>query len=206
MSRDNIKKAALELFRRYSYVKTSVSDIAAAAGIGKGTVYLSFKTKEEILFALLDDDINAIKVQSDPIYLDPRVTLEAKLDLFSREILDLHFQIRDMMFGSFENVQGRELQDVYLKFANYLDRVATFLVQVLTLHGYPADEESVAVVREFLLFLSGRIIIYILSHDWNNREEIYQLMPGWAKQIFYTLVSREFADARKNSPGRNPAL
>jgi AcrR family transcriptional regulator len=191
MTREKIKQVSLELFRRYSYVKTSVSDIAAAAGIGKGTIYLSFKTKEEILFSLLDDDINAIKAQTDPTFLDPAVSLDAKLDLFSREVLDLHFQIRDLMFGSFENVEGRELQDVYLKFAAYIDRVSEFLVRVVALHGYSETSERQAAIREFLLFLSGRFVIYILSHDWNNREEIYRLMPVWARQIFQTLVLQE---------------
>ena len=191
MSRDSIKQAALELFPRYSYVKTSVSDIASAAGIGKGTIYLSFKTKEEILFALLDDDIQALQVRTNPTFLDPSVTLDAKLDLFSQNILDLHFSIRDLMFGSFENVEGRELQDVYLKFATYIDRVSEFLAQVVTLHGYPPESGRQAAIREFLLFLSGRFVIYILSHDWNNREEIYTLMPVWAHQIFHTLVLQE---------------
>jgi AcrR family transcriptional regulator len=52
VSKDAIKKAALELFHRYSYVKTSVSDIAAKSGIGKGSVFLAFKSKEDILFSL----------------------------------------------------------------------------------------------------------------------------------------------------------
>jgi len=191
LSRDTIKQAALELFQRYSYVKTSVSDIAAAAGIGKGTVYLSFKTKEDILFSLLDDEISALKAKTDPVYLDPQVSLEAKLDLFATSILEQHFSIRDLMFGSFENVEGRELQDVYLKFAVYIDRVAELLVHMVSLHGYPPGDGRKASTREFVLFLSGRIIIYILSHDWNNRDEIYQLIPVWARQIFPTLVLQE---------------
>lgn len=191
MSRDKIKQAALELFQRYSYVKTSVADIAVAAGIGKGTVYLSFKTKEDILFSLIDDDIQALKDATDPVFLDPGVSLDAKLDLFSKNILDLHFLIRDLMFGSFENVQGRELQDVYNKFSTYIDRVCALLLQILELHGHPATTERLAALREFMLFLSGRVVIYILSHDWNAREEIYRLMPVWARQIFQTLVLQE---------------
>lgn len=191
MSRETIKQAALELFRRYSYVKTSVSDIAAASGIGKGTVYLSFRTKEEILFALLDDEIAAIKVKTDPAFLDPKVSLETKLDLFSVSILEQHFFIRDLMFGSFENVHGRELQDVYLKFAYYIDRVADYLVHMVSLHGYPTTDLRKANTREFVLYLSGRIIVYILSHDWNNREEVFELIPVWARQIFPPLVLQE---------------
>jgi len=191
VSRETIKQAALELFQRYSYVKTSVSDIAAAAGIGKGTVYLSFKTKEEILFALLDDEIHARQHLDDPVYFDANVTLEAKVDLLAKNLLDLHFVIRDLMFRSFENVEGRELQDVYLKFSAYFDRVCEFFQGVLALHGLAPAPERLHEIREFILFLSGRFVIYILSHDWNARDEIYRLMPGWALQILRAVVLKD---------------
>jgi hypothetical protein len=80
---------------------------------------------------------------------------------------------------------------VYLKFAFYIDRVADFLVHMVSLHGFAPSDQRRTDTREFVLFLSGRIIIYILSHDWNNRDEIYRLMPVWARQIFPTLVLQE---------------
>lgn len=202
MSREIIKRVALELFRRYSYVKTSVADIAAAAGIGKGSIYLAFKTKEEILFALIDEEILAQKAKTSQVLGDPGVALETKVDLFSRSLIEIHFWIRDLMFGSFENVDGRELKDVYLKFAHYIDEVAAYLAQTLALHGYEYTPRRVTAVREFILFLSGRIVVYILSHDWNNRDEITVLMPVWARQIFQTLVQ---SDSGPNSgPNSGP--
>lgn len=95
------------------------------------------------------------------------------------------------MFGSLENVEGRELQDVYLKFSAYIDQAAANLVDILGVHGHESSPERLKAAREFILFLSGRIVIHILSHAWNNREEIYDLMPVWARQIFQTLVLQE---------------
>lgn len=50
---DLILCAAASLFERYGYSKTTIEDIAAAANIGKGTVYLHFSSKEEIGLAWL---------------------------------------------------------------------------------------------------------------------------------------------------------
>lgn len=47
-----ILAAALTLFGHYGYRRTSIDDIAQEAGIAKGTVYLYFKSKEEIFRAL----------------------------------------------------------------------------------------------------------------------------------------------------------
>jgi len=44
-----ILRAATDLFVRLGYRKTSIDDIARAAGVGKGTVYLYFETKADLL-------------------------------------------------------------------------------------------------------------------------------------------------------------
>jgi AcrR family transcriptional regulator len=46
-----IVAAAEELFGRYGYERTSIDDIARLLGIGKGSIYLDFRTKDEILFS-----------------------------------------------------------------------------------------------------------------------------------------------------------
>lgn len=53
----SIKKSARELFRRYGYNKTSVSELAKHAHIAKATFYKHFASKELILHAVLMDYI-----------------------------------------------------------------------------------------------------------------------------------------------------
>lgn len=47
-TREGILAAADRLFERYGYRKTTVDEIAVEAGIGKGSIYLHFASKEEI--------------------------------------------------------------------------------------------------------------------------------------------------------------
>jgi AcrR family transcriptional regulator len=47
-----ILDAALRVFGQYGYRRTSMEDIAREAGIAKGTIYLSFASKEEVFQAL----------------------------------------------------------------------------------------------------------------------------------------------------------
>ncbi len=55
-----VTQAAQELFARYGYERTSIEDIAEHLGIGKGSVYLAFKTKEDIFMAILEKHINEL--------------------------------------------------------------------------------------------------------------------------------------------------
>lgn len=47
-----ILDAALRVFGQYGFRRTSMDDIAREAGIGKGTIYLSFGSKDEVFLAL----------------------------------------------------------------------------------------------------------------------------------------------------------
>ncbi len=51
--RDDILRAAREVFFQRGFHTVTVDDIAVAAEVGKGTVYLYFDTKETILAHLL---------------------------------------------------------------------------------------------------------------------------------------------------------
>ncbi|HEY0590474.1 MAG TPA: helix-turn-helix domain-containing protein [Thermoanaerobaculia bacterium] len=55
-----ILDAAERLLGRYGYRKMSVEDIAREAGIGKGTVYLSFPSKEEVVLGTVDRIVDAV--------------------------------------------------------------------------------------------------------------------------------------------------
>ena len=49
-----ILDAADRLLSRYGYKKMTVDDLAREAGIGKGTVYLHFKSKEDVVLSHVD--------------------------------------------------------------------------------------------------------------------------------------------------------
>lgn len=55
-----ILQAARRIFARLSYAATNVEEIAKEAGMAKGTVYLYFKSKEEIFAAVLASDLECL--------------------------------------------------------------------------------------------------------------------------------------------------
>lgn len=52
--RGAILRAAIKVFAQKGYFNSKVADIAAEAGIADGTVYLYFKSKDEILHSIFD--------------------------------------------------------------------------------------------------------------------------------------------------------
>lgn len=60
LRRQSILNAALDLYRQAPNTLPSVINIAKQAGLAKGTVYLYFKTKEEIFLQLLSDEYDSL--------------------------------------------------------------------------------------------------------------------------------------------------
>ncbi len=50
---ERILEAAEKLFARYGHRKTSIDEIAQQAGLGKGTIYLYFRSKDELYLAIV---------------------------------------------------------------------------------------------------------------------------------------------------------
>jgi TetR/AcrR family transcriptional regulator, fatty acid metabolism regulator protein len=85
--RASILRAATRVFARNGYFNSKVADIARAADVADGTVYLYFKSKEDILHSIFDQNMaEAIRVGHKLIekVSDPREKL--------RRIASLHLE------------------------------------------------------------------------------------------------------------------
>ena len=67
VTRQAILEAARSRFLHYGYKKTTIDEIAADANVGKGTVYLHFSSKEDILLTLAREVKRNITAQMEAI-------------------------------------------------------------------------------------------------------------------------------------------
>jgi len=58
--RERILKAAIKVFARKGFYATRVSEIAKAAGVADGTIYLYFKNKDDVLISIFEDRIGKL--------------------------------------------------------------------------------------------------------------------------------------------------
>lgn len=61
--RERILQSAIDTFSQYGFDKTRMEDIAEAAKLAKGTLYLYFKSKEDLFYAICERDLNKLKDQ-----------------------------------------------------------------------------------------------------------------------------------------------
>src|SRR5436853_531216 len=79
--------AAVRVFARYGFYNSRVSDIAREAGIASGTIYLYFKTKDEILVTLFRE-----KMAGFVSALRKEIAGEPEAPAKLRRLVRLHFE------------------------------------------------------------------------------------------------------------------
>lgn len=135
--RREIVAAANRLFYHRGYNQTSFSDIAQAAGIPRGNFYYYFKSKDEILAAVIDERIEGIRAmlaEWDAAEPDPRLRLKR----FSQMILASE---KDLLrygcpMGSMNIELGKAQPALKAKAKKMFDLFIDWLTQQFTILGY----------------------------------------------------------------------
>jgi TetR/AcrR family transcriptional regulator, fatty acid metabolism regulator protein len=124
--RERILDAAVRVFAEKGFYATRVSEVARAAGVADGTIYLYFKSKDELLVSLFEDRVERL-LQFLAVEL-PRATsapeklrriIELQLGLLEGE-RDLAEVITVILRQSTKLVKERAAP----KFTAYLDAIA----------------------------------------------------------------------------------
>lgn len=87
--RELILDAADRLLAHFGYKKMTVEDIAREAGIGKGTVYLHFRSKEDVVLSHVDRLVNRVIARMREI-----AASDAPPDAKLREMLVVRVMLR----------------------------------------------------------------------------------------------------------------
>jgi len=89
-----IKDAALKLFSEKGFHNTTMAEIALAAGVGKGTLYWYWKSKEELAFSLVSDMLSAFLALIEETR-DCEGNVIKRLEKLAQRVADLYQQEKE---------------------------------------------------------------------------------------------------------------
>ncbi len=121
--RPRLVKAATAVFAKKGYASTRVADIAEHAGIGKGTVYEYFSSKEELLFAVFESINQDISSRMKIALSEGGSASETLLDLLrlGAEVISAQVDLTPVMLDFWAASRGKDFEEEYRKavVANY---------------------------------------------------------------------------------------
>lgn len=66
--REKIIRSAIENFAKNGFDRTRMEDIASASGLAKGTLYLYFKSKEDLFYAICEHNLEGLRNQLSTLF------------------------------------------------------------------------------------------------------------------------------------------
>jgi AcrR family transcriptional regulator len=176
----DIMHAAMEVFAKKGVVKTKIIDIATTAGVGKGTIYEYFRSKEEIFCSTFDyyfHTMEGMVQESVSKETNPLKQLElimtVSLDVFMHIGENLAEIMMDFWAEGIRNKNQMVLDSIDLKgiYANYRKMIQKILQSGIEQGVFKQmDVKSTASV--FIAAFDGIILQWIMDREAVNLKKI----------------------------------
>jgi AcrR family transcriptional regulator len=167
---DRILDAAADLILRWGYDKTTIDDIARAAGVAKGTIYLHWTSREALFLALLRRERISMLAQTRAVLVDAghptlrgllsQVTLAILRRPLLQAIIVRDLQVLGKLAHREQRPDPRERPRWRAGFASYLDDLRT--------HGLVRTDQSLAaqVHGVSAIFLGSLVVTPLMPAEY----------------------------------------
>jgi len=181
-TRTDIVECARQLFYEHGYDGTSFSDIVDASGLVRGNIYHYFKTKDDILKAVIEQHLagyRALLAQWEQQDADPKARLLAFVEMITSRKTDLVKY--GCPIGTLNTELAKDRRDLQQAARALFDLFRDWLAARFRELGKDADADALA------LHLLGRAQgIAVISHVYQNakllQQETHQLRD-WINQL-----------------------
>ena len=191
--KDSILDATDRLLARFGYRKMTVEDIAAEAGIGKGTVYLHFSSKEEVVLSHIDRIVERLQERLKEIAgSDATAAERLRLMLLTRVLF--RFDSIQHYTKSLNDLLAVLRPGLLARRAQYFEAEAQIFAHVLTA-GRDAGEFSFddehATAHALLQATNGLLPYSLSTTELGAREEVEQRTADVANLMLRGVLIRK---------------
>jgi TetR/AcrR family fatty acid metabolism transcriptional regulator len=181
--REAILRAATAVFAEKGYFNSKVADIARAAGVADGTVYLYFKNKDDVLHSIFDRAMDEFIAEGRR-----ELALIERPEDRLRRIAELHLERlgadRDMAIVFQVELRGsiKFMQEFSAAgFAEYLDIIRATIEDGQKSGVFRADLKPIVCAKMLYGALDEMVTNWILS----NRSYPLEPMAGEVLKVFF---------------------
>lgn len=121
--RTRILDAAVTVFADRGFFQSRVSDVADAAGVAGGTIYLYFKSKDDLLISLFEDRMDGI-IRHVNDALSTAETASDRLQIFVQKhlmMVEQHPELAEVLIVELRQSAKFMREYTPIKFVEYLD-------------------------------------------------------------------------------------
>jgi len=163
--RDRILRAAIKVFARNGFHATRVSEVAKAAGVADGTIYLYFESKEELLVSLFEDRVEkllAFMAERLPTFDSAPERLRAVIDM-QLGLLEGERDLAEVITVILRQSTRLMKEFAAPKFTAYLDAIARIIQEGQAAGDFRTDVSPHIAARAIFGSLDGIALTWALG-------------------------------------------
>lgn len=191
-SKDAILDATDRLLARYGYKKMTIDDLAREVGIGKGSVYLHFESKEEIALSHIDRIIERLKSKTHEIAAR-KISCDKRIRLMLIERVLFRFDSVQHYSQSLNELLAHLRPRLLERRKRYFEEEARIFAEVLAEGSASGifDIKNAMETARSLLDATNALLPYSLSaYELGERSDIEKKTNRVADLILKGLIKR----------------
>jgi len=191
--RESILDATDRLLARFGYRKMTVDDIALEARIGKGTIYLHFSSKEEVVLSHIDRIVDRLKQQHLAVIARSKITAPERIRQMLLARVLFRFDSIQHYTQSLNDLLAALRPGLLARRARYFEEEAQLFAGVLAdgrASGEFQIENDLATARALLEATNGLLPYSLSTTELGEREEVERRTSAIADLLLNGLLSR----------------
>ena len=191
-TRELILDATERLIARFGYRKMTIDDLAQEVGIGKGSVYLHFSSKEEIALSHIDRIIDRLKGRLERIAAKDEPA-DARLRSMLVERVIFRFDSVQHYTQSLNELLAQLRPKLLERRKRYFEEEAHLFARVIdegARAGTFRESDPLDSARTMLIATNSLLPYSLSTHELGKRSEIEKRTRGVADMLLNGLCSR----------------
>lgn len=178
--KERIIQSAIECFSKYGLDRTRMDDVAQKAGLSKGTLYLYFKSKEDLFYVICENNLKVLKEQLSQIFSTTKEDLVSHAEQFYE---NFHKEERRESEKVFCEIIAESARNPKLQKILYTQRIRTFNVvreyldRQMEKGFFKKDTDTEAIASGFVALYDGLIASEFLGVSVNHSKR------SWRKTV-----------------------
>jgi AcrR family transcriptional regulator len=172
--REAILDATDRFLSRFGYKKMTIDDLAQEVGIGKGSIYLHFSSKEEIVLSHIDRIIERLKGELRDIAALEVSPEERLCKMLVMRVL-FRFDSVQHYTQSLNDLLAAVRPNLLLRRENYFAEEAEILARIIEegqAKGDLQDGNALEIAETFLLATNSLLPFSLTTHELGERRDI----------------------------------
>ena len=168
--RERIIQSAIECFSKYGFDRSRMDDIAKTADLSKGTLYLYFKSKEDLFYDICENNLKMIKEQLSQIFATKKEDLVSDAERFYENLQRIENKGSEKVFFEIvaESARNPKLQRIlYEQRTKIFDVVKEYLDLQVEKGFFRKDIDMEAIASGLVALYNGLAVSKFLGISGN---------------------------------------